>query len=187
VSDTADDPLDDVVSYLYSLAVSEGGLQEALGANADVGAVEAALKRAVGLEFDRINILAGPGEELPLVKYPVREQVSIEGKGATHTPSFVQRNGALVIMETVDFTAKEKERAKDHAGLAAYIFDDISRVPGLAVSTIALVRATSSDLVVPSVAYGMAMLTAESSQIVNWLDPKARTTFLEERRRIAIQ
>lgn len=189
VSDTKPDALPDVASYLYAVMVSEGGLAEALGNEVEAGEQpDVALRRSISDELASINILArGSDDELPLVPHPVRMQQPVPGtlQGFPHVPSFVQQNGLLFVMETVDFSIRDKERAKDHAGLASYMFEDLRVATKSKTQTIAVVRVREPDKEYESVRYGMAILQKEAQQVVNWYDDAQRKAFLQDRQRVA--
>lgn len=187
VTDTGDDPIEDVANYLYSLLISEGGLAEAMGAVAIPERAEAALKRLVGDEFERANILARPDEDLVLVPHPVRVQFEVRGRlPEPHVPSFVQQNGRLYVMEPVDFTTRARDHARDHAAFASYMFDDIRAEQGGAFEAIALVRVRDEDREFETVRYGMAVLSEGADRLVDWFNDAERAAFVSERRRVAL-
>jgi hypothetical protein len=180
--------LDDAANYLFALLVSEGGFAEAVGGVTDVDEA-ASLRELVSDDFGQANILAS-GEELPaLVRYPVRRNGLVTGKaGVAHKASFVQENGRLTVMETVDFAPRNKEAGKDHAGLACYMFDDLraGSKEGKRPTAIALIRSTPEDEELAAVRYGLSILSKEADIIVNWLDQDARSRFVEQRRLVAL-
>jgi len=187
VSDTEGDPIADVVNFLYSLIVSEGGFAEAIGAIETESRAEESLKDAVGDELDRANVLVRPNEEPGLVRYPVRARVQVLGNlPEPHVPSFVQDNGLLFVMETVDFTSREKDRAKDHAAFASYMFEDIRRAHPDRAHPIAVIRLRPEDREFGPVRYGIAILRQEAVDVVNWLDDTERAAFLADRVRVAM-
>jgi hypothetical protein len=187
VSDVASaDPLADVANYLYSMLVSEGGLMEALGGAEDGDSPVLSLRDAVAEELSHLNLLAGADEELPLVRHPVRRGVTLKGYAdEPHHPAFYQDDGRACIIETVDFTVHDKERAKDHAGLASYMFGDLRRSALRNAETIALIRSTPADEDYSTVRYGLSLLRNEST-LVNWAEDGTRASFLADRTRIAI-
>lgn len=176
VSDVGADSADNIASYLYSLLVSEGGLREALGGS-DNDSSEITLEKDLVEEFSSRNIF---GLDDPTVKHPIRRGVVITGRrNVEHRPAFVQENGHLCIMESVDFTAIQKTRSKDHAGLSAYIFSDM-RAARPTVEAISIVKVTEAELALPDVDYALRLLRNESD-VVNWLDVPQRTAFLARR------
>ena len=81
-------------------------------------------------------------------------------------------------METVDFSTRFKQRARDHAGWSAYMFRDIGAAHEGA-QAIALIRATEADSEFVEVQNGLAILSNEA-KVVNWLLDEQREEFLAE-------
>jgi hypothetical protein len=182
VDDIEADTADDVANYLYALLVSEGGFREALALPGDVEEPAVALLADEVVDALKQEGLLSTNDIF--VPHPVRRFVPIVGKiNIQHRPAFVQENGQLYIMETVDFTIQRKKIARDHAGWSAYMFSDI-RAARPETSPIAIVRIAEADKVDDEVANGLALLSNEG-RVVNWLDPKDRKSFLEERRAVA--
>lgn len=180
VSDVRDDSADDVANYLYSLLVSDGGLREALGGT-DEDAAEVTLEKDVADEFSSRNIF---GQTDSSIRHPVQRGVVITGRNnVEHRPAFVQENGHLCIMESVDFTALQKSRSKDHAGLSAYIFSDM-RAARPTVEAISIVKVTDTERALQDVDYALRLLRNEST-VVNWLNPIERSAFLAHRVEVA--
>ena len=103
-----------------------------------------------------------------------------------YRPAFVQQNGRLYVMETVDFTKLQKKASRDHAGWSACMYRDLRTAHGTDVEPISIVKVTDADQDIDDVRNGLALLKNESN-IVNWLSEPERTEFLEERRRIAFE
>lgn len=191
VADTGEDLLPDVASYLYSVLVGDGGYREALGLEEEAEAT-ARLTDELAMEFETANILVTVkgGVEIvpPLVTYPIRTRPKLVGRTSVqYEPAFAQQNGRLFVIEPVDFTAKHKDRSRDHAGFTAFMFDDLrDNSKSTPVSPIALVRVTDELKEDTSVRTGLAMLASTADRVVNWLNPLERTAFLEERRRTAL-
>jgi hypothetical protein len=180
VSDIGADSAESLADYLYSLLISEGGLREALGGS-EADATEVTLEKDLADEFLSRNIF---GLSDPTVRHPVRRGVVITGRNnVEHRPAFVQENGHLCIMESVDFTAIQKTRSKDHAGLSAYIFSDM-RAARPTLEAISIVKVTDVELELPDVDYAMRLLRNESD-VVNWLNPVQRAQFLAHRVEVA--
>ena len=118
-----------------------------------------------------------------LVPHPVRKGAIVQGQKTRHHPSFVQENGKLFVMETVDFTTSQKRRPRDHAGYSAYMFRDI-RDQHTNADAIAIVRVTEEDEATDDVSHGLQLLRNEAD-IVNWLDTGAQQTFIADRKRVA--
>lgn len=143
---------------------------------------------AVSLFTEVVDVLVEErilaSEETLFLRHPVRRSVPIVGNIAIeHRPAFVQQNGHLYVMETVDFTIMHKRNARDHAGWAAYMFKDI-RDKNPATQPIAIVRLTEDDKQHDEVRNGLALLHHEG-EIVNWLTAEERAAFIDERKRLA--
>ncbi|MFL5241024.1 MAG: hypothetical protein ACJ8FY_02865 [Gemmataceae bacterium] len=184
VTDTGIDKPEAIADYLYSLLVSEGGLTEALGLGEEVEAAIAQLKDEITEQLRVANVF---GDSSIFAQHPVRRDVAIQGTvSQPHKPAFVQENGSLHVMETVDFTTRTKERAKDHAGWAAYMFDDIRKsLRNLRLHAISIVRSRPEDEDNENVSYAMSMLKSESDEVVNWLDKGDRSRFIQERIKVS--
>ena len=186
VTDTGDDRPEVVADYLYSLLVSEGGLAEALGVSEEVASAIARLKDEVTDHLSAVNVF---GATTLFVRHPVQHNIPIRGTAEQpHRPAFVQENGSLFVMETVDFTIRTKELAKDHAGWAAYMFDDIReslKEGKIRVHAISIVRSRSEDEDNENVAYARSVLKAKSDEVVNWLSESDRSRFIRERIEVA--
>jgi hypothetical protein len=182
VTDVASDSCTDVANYLFALLVSEGGLREALSSQVELNEpASAPLESEVVKAFQSLDILGG--NSTPLVLHPVQRNVPVRGKAIEYSPAFVQNNGCLYVMETVDFTTRFKKQSRDHAGWSAYQFKDIAEYNKCA-RTIAIVSVGNEDLDSPDVEAGMALLQKESS-VVRWNDAQERARFLDERREAA--
>lgn len=184
VSDVEGSSIEDLLHYLYALLVSEGGFREAIGVGI---AVDEEL--TVSLINEIVDVLSQERllaieDNLP-APHPVRRSVPLRGSivGVEHRPAFVQQNGRLYVMETVDFTIPQKKNARDHAGWSAYMFKDIHSTHPTS-EQIALVRMTDDDAIHDEVQNGLALLRNEG-QIVNWTLPAERDAFLDERKRLA--
>ena len=183
VSDTGQDSPNDVANYLYALLVSEGGFQEAtrVGEEAEAEAGQRRLETDLTRRLRELSLLASDDDLL--IAHPIRKGVTIPGRLTQHQPAFVQENGKLFVMETVDFTTAQKRRPRDHAGYSAYMFRDI-RDQHANADTIAIVRVTEEDEATEDVSHGLQLLRNEAD-IVNWLDTQAQNTFIAERQRVA--
>ena len=186
VTDVGEDALEDVLSYLYSLLVSEGGFREALGGLEESASTR--LNDAISTALKSANILAIKDALLPEVPHPVEINVEVNGAiQVAHRPSFIQRDGKLYVMESVDFTARDKERARDHAGLASFMFEDLKRELKDEVYTIAIVQYRPEDAEESEpVRYGLSILRSESNELTEWLNPEAQKQFIDTRKRIAL-
>jgi hypothetical protein len=99
--------------HLFALLVSEGGLREALTEDA-ASAVGAPLESEVLGAFKSMNIF-GDDPSL-LVRDPVRKNVTVRGNAIEYSPAFVQRSEHLCVMETVDFTTRQKKPSQTIQG-----------------------------------------------------------------------
>jgi len=185
-TDIGYDSPEDVVAYLYALLVAEGGFREATQTeeNTEDTIDRAALQTDIETAFQNAHILADSGDLL--VQHPIRRGVKLAGTGElAHAPAFVQRNGQLFVMESVDFRPKQAQRSRDHAGWSAYMFKDLRSVQQ-DIETIAIVRMREEDLRNEIIENGYTLIKKEASSIVHWLDAEERRDFLEERTRVAL-
>jgi hypothetical protein len=183
VEDIGMDGASKVAAYLYAMLISDGGLKEAI--LVDAGAAEpqpAQLDTEIASALDNIHIL-GSDQKDP-APHPVQRQAPVAGRILPlYKPAFVQRNGLLYVMETVDFTKPHKRAARDHAGWSACMYKDVADAnPGAVTSTI--VRVTEEDQRIEEVAHGLALLR-NVGNVVNWLDSQQRDEFVRERREVA--
>lgn len=193
VFQTEDDPVEAVADYLYTVLVDQGGIDAVLAAE-EAAAEEGIARVAPAPRFDRELVDAFQGAsilasletaELPLVRHPVRHRAPLRGTiSVPHRPEFVQENGHLVVMEGLDFTVRAKEHPRDHAGLTAFMFQDLREARGSrAVESIAIVRVNPADLGDEPVSYGLSLLR-KSGRVVDWTTEGKE--FMEERRQFAL-
>lgn len=183
VSDTASDSADRIAQYLYSLLVSDGGLNEALGGLEDPTPAATSFQSDVGAAFAQAGILAND-DNPSSIKHPVRSRITIKGHSFDqYRPTFTQENGCLYVMEPVDLSMRNKQSAKDHAGMTAYMFNDIRRAHSN-TQAISLVRYQAQDEELEPVRLALAILRNESD-LVDWGEPLQRESFLRQRAEIA--
>ncbi len=183
VDDVGDDSAEGVADYLYALLVSDGGLSAALGITDEERSSGASLVNDVAEAFDAAGILEKKGASL-FVPHPILRAVPIQGAtGVQHKPAFVQQNGKLSMIETVDFSGRLKRAPHDHAGWAAYMFRDI-RARIADAESFAIVRATAQDQAEEEVVNGLALIKHEAT-VIDWLDSTERDAFLRTRRKEA--
>lgn len=185
VSDIGGDAASTVAEYLYSTLVSDGGLREALAEAEETEPQRTLLDVEVAGALAEAQLL-GTDDLAQPVPHPVLKEAPVAGRILPeYKPAFVQRNGLLYVMETVDFTKPQKKASRDHAGWSACMFRDVRDASHQGVVVpITLIRITEADLDAEDVRNGVALLKAESS-VVNWLSDEERGRFLEERRRVA--
>ena len=189
--DSSGDSVDDVANFLYAALVTEGGFAEAFGsANDEPGSASSTgprLSQELETVFRDLNILAQQNNGLALVRHPVVSRPEVRGTTAEpHRPQFAQQNGRLYVMETVDFTERARDRARDHAGLASFIFNDLRSALKDDVVPIAIVRADVGVRGDEFVRYGMSMLNKTADEVVDWTDPEARARFVAARQQTAL-
>ena len=189
--DTGTDSTDDIAQFLYSALVAEEGFASAFDTvDGDVNAEETTaprLNREVESTFRSLSIFATANEQLPLVRHPIVSRQEVRGTTTEpHRPQFSQRNGKLFVMETVDFTERTKDRARDHAGFVSFMFDDLRDALKADVVPIAIVRMSPGDENLAEVRYGLSMLVKNAAEVINWNDAAARTGFIEARRQVAL-
>jgi hypothetical protein len=192
VADTSDDTPEQIANFLYPLLIGDGGLYEALGIRDEetIDGSVARLREQVGDEFQQAEILASGPEVTLGVPYPVRRNARVLGKTVAHEPAYSQWNGELVAMETVDLTTAKKNLAKDHAGWAAFMFNDIKQFYASptppdsrpkVVKTVSIVKVRPVDEDDSTVQYSLNMLKKTSDKIVNWNNANERIEFVWER------
>lgn len=183
VTDTAADSAEQIAHYLYSLLVSDGGLPEALGMNEEGTPVGTSFQSDVGAALAHAGILAHD-DIVSTVKHPVRKKMAIKGYSFDeYRPAFTQENGRLYVMEPVDLTMRNKQSARDHAGMTAYMFSDIQKAhPN--TQPISLVRYQVQDEELEPVRLALTILRNES-HLVDWGDALQRERFLRQRTEIA--
>lgn len=183
ITDTAADSPEQIAHYLYSLLVSEGGLAEALGMSEESATGAASFSTDIGAALAKSGVLADARSNAA-VPHPVRQRIAIKGESFDeYRPSFVQENGRLYVMEPVDLTIRNKQGAKDRAGMTAYMFADIRKLRR-ETEPISLVRFDAEDRELEPVRLALSILGSEST-IVDWCDPQQREKFLEQRVEVA--
>jgi hypothetical protein len=186
VADIGGDGAGAVAAYLYSTLVSDGGLREALAETEAEEPQRVLLDVEVAAALAQAQLL-GQDADHAAVPHPVRKEAPVAGRIlAEYKPAFVQQNGRLYVMETVDFTKSQKKISRDHAGWSACMYRDVRAAHGDAIEPISIVRVTDADQDVEDVRNGLALLKNESD-IVNWLNESERIEFLEDRRRVAFE
>lgn len=180
IEDFETDSVEQIANSMYSMLISEGGYLEAT-----TGLSEEVQPQIFSLE----NELSGQFKERNLfnenqVIHPVKKKIAVQGLSLIHKPTFSQENGALYVMEAIDFTTSQKGRSIDHAGLSAYMFKDIRDKNSKKVETISIIKLNESDLENEDVTYGYRMLKNES-HIINWLIEKERQDLLKQCENIA--
>ena len=174
--DTGSDAPSEICAFLYSTLVSAAGLAGALTDQEPDGEV---LREAVADAFRAQNLFTAGS--LP---HPIIFNAEVKGAEHYHRIAFYQEaNHEAWAMEPVDFTRFQKNLARDHAAYARYVFDDLharSMSNGLKINNIAIIRLTPEDQEHPAVSTGLEMLTNRCT-LVNWLEPRAREDFIDER------
>lgn len=178
VTDTGADNAGEVCAFLFDLLVG-GGPVDAFGWHT-IEDTEADLETDIAAALENEHIIAGDSEIF--VRYPVVKNAEVPGRIATHTPSFVQRNGALNVYEHIDFNKTKANKTRDRAGWMAYMFKDI-REREAGTRAFSLIRPEHGGGAT-QIEYARTVLGNES-QMVNWADENERGRFLAERRQIA--
>ena len=182
VGDTDQDDAAAICDFLFSLLVGDGGAVEAFELNAEVEEQAESerlpkLKNEVIDAFAELSIVDGMAGYVP---HPVLIDHTVQGRITSHTPSFVQRNGHLLIYEVVDFTQRKKT-VTERAGWTAYMFSDVHE-RDVNAEAYSIIRPSEGD---DSLGYARAMLSAES-KMINWADEAERGRFLDSRRLLAL-
>lgn len=184
VFDTGDDRLEQVVDYLYSRFVG-GGFAEAMREEIEMVA-DPKLTQALSSELANLNLLAGGSKVPEGIVHPVEQYRKFELRNnLTYKPEFSQENGAVYIMQTFDFVRGRPKSLYEHAGLSAYLFQDMKEHLGKKVDAISVVKTDPEAEENEDIANSKAMLQNES-RLVDWNDAVARKAFLEERRQVAV-
>jgi hypothetical protein len=179
-----DDAIEDVVGYLYSALVSEGGIAAALGAPDETEAA-VRLADAVAIELKKQSLLMDERNELFKTRHLVRTNIPVEGTVATHILSFVQQNGHNVVMEPIDLAVRrDKKRMTERAGWASRVFGDI-RHKKPTTEAIALISATAEEEKDDSAIYALKLLRPSASDVINWQSAADRKRFIDARARLA--
>jgi hypothetical protein len=181
VSDTGGDAAEVICNFLFSLLVSDASVMEAFEGITESDA-ERELSQDVSATFTEWEILAdAPTLQL---RHPIRKKQHVRGGHALHQPSFSQRNGKLYLYEAIDFNAKKPKLLRERAGFMAYMFTDIRQALGDRMDAYSIIRPPIETDAGEAVEFANSVLRSES-QVINWADINERTTFLQERRRIA--
>lgn len=186
VFDTGSDLLEDIVDYLYSRFVG-AGFKEAIRSSDEITVTSRKLANAIEIELMDMNILVEDDQAKEGVKYPVRRKHVIKGRNdVTYKPAFSQENGALYLIETFDFTSSQAKRLHEHAGLTAYMYNDLGKLKGRdKVKAISVLKTDPEAEETENVANSRKMLENEG-EVVDWNNDSARKAFLEERRQVAL-
>jgi hypothetical protein len=182
VADIGDDSVHEVAGFLFASLVDEAGFAKALGGEeADIVTVQ--LQEDVLARLAELSILSDNGA-LQGVKHPVMRNATIQGDTTTHNPTLLQQNSHPIVMEPIDLTVSRKIALRDHAGWAAFMFNDVRKACANA-EAIAITRVTAEAERDKHVAYALEMLRGTAHQVVNWLSDEARSKFLNERVEVA--
>ncbi|WP_254508322.1 hypothetical protein [Anatilimnocola floriformis] len=173
-----------IVANLFPLLVSEPASAVELSEPSEVSQRE--FKKDVTEQFKSLHILGGTrnSDEQNDLKNPVWSDTPIVGDIATHTPAYYQDGDVPHVMEIFNFTTTRKMPARDHAGWAATMFDDIVR-KNSKIATVAIVNATKEDLADEKVDYSLKLLKRRSRDIVHWQNKDQREAFLDARQAAA--
>ncbi len=182
VTDINGDTARTVCDYLFPMLVGSAEQAATEVEEEEVDRPKSELRKEITGEFKSLGILGGKVHDP--VPNPIWPGQPVVGKRATHRPSYQQLADVKHVMEVVNFTTRLKAPAKDHAGWAAKMFDDI-RNRDKTVKSVALVRATKEDREDKVVKYALALLEDSAQSLVFWNDPDQRRKFLEARREAA--
>ncbi len=182
VGDTEWDNLSEVVSFLYSMLVTEGGYFEALGGQTSAEGTQ--LKQAIQETLEGYSLFRQRRDIQTAYLHPIEPGRVIYGRSqVAHQPTFMQDNGVSSIIEPVDLRSRKGD-VKYRAAYAAYMFEDVGALEG-SLRKISVIR-TSPDVVGEDpVEYSKTILRRESDEMFDWSDEKDREQFLKERRKVA--
>ncbi|MCG2665874.1 hypothetical protein ACFPFP_02885 [Bradyrhizobium sp. GCM10023182] len=178
IHETEGDSADEICTFIFNLVVGGGVLEAYQWGSDEDGNV--ALASEITATLDQLQLLANDRELF--TRHPIVKERPVSGQHVTHTPAFSQRNGKLYVFDHIDLNGSRPTKIKERAGLLGYMFSDIRAAEHDAVAY-SLVRPpleNASD----AIDYAKKVLGSESS-VVNWTDERARSAFLEERRRVA--
>lgn len=186
ILDAGEDSAERVAEYLFTRLVG-GGFAEAVAE--EHGAEKAASAGEEGLSDEVENALLTMHllqlDEEPdvfvSVPYPIVRRRPLEGQShAVYRPDFVQQNGALHVIETVDLTGRFSGRIRDHSGAVAYMYSDLRPITD-DLRAISVVRLTDEAREDEDIQSSLWMLERES-EVINWLQVGDRERFLRDRR-----
>jgi len=185
VFDTGNDPLEQVVDYLFSRFVGRG-FAEAVREGDPVLVTSRQLAHSIAVEMLEMNILVSDHNTPEGILHPVRRrQPVVGGNSVVYRPEFSQENGALYLIETFDFTHGQGKRLHDHAGLTAYMYKDLRIQKGAGMHAISIVKSDPAQEDNEHTTNSKRMLQNEGD-VIDWNDKVARAAFLEERRQVAV-
>lgn len=176
-----DEPID-IINYLYSIIVSEGGFKEAMGE--EEGGKVRSFTQDLENVFSQKKLF-----DAQIYKHPIRSNIPIDISadgtgGIKFTPAFTQVNGKSYLIDMADFTQSSKKVIRDHAGYLAYFFSSLRRQNSNKYEPIALVKVEDADKDNEYVVNGLSFLKNEG-KVVDWLNLEERNKFLQEREEIA--
>jgi len=179
VTETGSDGASEVCDFLYNLVVEKGPVEAFDWLEIDDPSI--ALEADIAAAFSSSEILSS-GSNL-LTPHPVMRNEAVPGRNVTHTPSFSQLNGKRYVMDYLDFSSRKELKTKERAGYMAFMFNDIQDFDENAVSY-SIVRLEADDHA-GQIEYATKVL-GSASTIVNWIDERAKSQFLAERRVVAL-
>lgn len=164
---------EDVLQFIFTAMVEEMGIAAALERSIEeTESPSVALSKEVAAEFSERGLLGNVGDVRPGM---IIERMEVKGTlPVPHRPDFAQLNGALVLMATVDFTIPQRVRAQEHAGTAAFIFDDVAKTRP--VNAVSIIKGLGIEG--EHVKWGESVLGARS-QIVDWEKADSKARFLQ--------
>ena len=182
VVDIGDDPIEDVVAYLFRLLVKDEVQADGQRVSASDSKRPSFTKELTGAFEGRGLLYSASAQQGLFGTHPIMQNRKISGTSkAVYRPQFAQENGELYLMESFDFTGA-CGNLEGRAGLSAYMYRDIGKARS--VVSISLVKGLGRRKDRRDVKNSVWMLEAES-EIVDWGDPLHRDRFLGEREEIA--
>lgn len=186
MSDTNDDPIEKVISFLYNLLVSDGGAAEAFALNElQEGAMNVDMPQAEAFQDMSVVLeqsLSSAGLSDATNIHPILKDQPVSGRSVEHRPSYSQQNGRLYIMESIDLSLTKHKVIRERAGWMAYMFSDIKEVHPSAVP-ISIIR-PERDSSLDAVRFARSVL-GSTSEVIDWSNEDQKSAFLRERTRIA--
>lgn len=149
----------------------------------------AQLFKEIRREFRHRGLLAADTQrEAPEQEHLIRVRAPVPGtQGAKFRPNFSQMNGHLTIMENVDYSILDGERATEHALYTASMFVDVreANAAAIGVDLIVIVQAQEGMNENAQRAGRAAFNRVGDVRLVPWYDQGEKEQFLRERAEVA--
>lgn len=183
IPDYEGQPLDEIAEKLFARLVQRP--EEERVAREREGRTPKQLFREVRATFRQRGLLAADTEQVDDLgsEHLIRVRAPVPGTAARFRPNFSQRNGVLTVMENIDYSLTDAERATEHALYTATMFDDVRQANSavIPVELIVIVHAVEGMNENAQKAGRAALGRVGDVATVAWDDSSARERFLAER------